>query len=50
MKTSVYKEVELFNHWVSFGYSFRRVAFGFSIDKYSLQVDFLFFWFGIELI
>jgi len=48
MKFSKCKEIKLLGHWVSFGYSFTRVAFGFSLDKYSLQVDFLFFWFGVE--
>lgn len=48
MKTSVYKEVEFLSQWVSYGYSFKRVAYGFSIDKYSLQIDLLFFWFGVE--
>lgn len=48
MKLTKSKEIKLLGHWVSFGYSFTRVAFGFSLDKYSLQIDFLFFWLGIE--
>ena len=49
MKTRQSKEVKLLGYWVSFGYSFRRVGLGFSVDRYSLQLDFLFFWAGVEL-
>jgi hypothetical protein len=48
MKLSKSREVKFFGHWVSFGYFFPRFAFGFSLDRYSFQVDFLIFWFGIE--
>jgi len=30
------------------GYSLKRLAFGISLDRYSLNVDFAFFWFSIE--
>lgn len=30
------------------GYSFARLGFGISIDRYSFNIDFLFFWFSIE--
>jgi len=48
MKISIHKEVEIYGQWVSFGYSFARVGFGFAVDRYSLQIDFLFFWFGVD--
>jgi hypothetical protein len=34
-------------YWFSWGYG-KRFALGFSIDKYSINVDFLFIWIGIE--
>jgi hypothetical protein len=30
------------------GYSLKRLAFGISIDRYSLNIDFAFFWLSIE--
>lgn len=33
--------------WVHFGYG-KRIALGFSMDKYGVQADFLCFWFGME--
>ena len=36
------------NLWISWGYG-KRFALGFSIDKYSINIDFLCFWVGIEL-
>ena len=36
------------NRWISWGYS-KRFGLGFSIDKYSINIDFLCFWIGIEL-
>jgi len=42
------KDFKFLGQWISLGYSFKRIGFGFSIDKYALQLDFLFFWFGWE--
>ena len=41
-------EVKVGKWWLSYGYSFRRVGFGFSIDRYTLQIDLIFFWVGLE--
>jgi hypothetical protein len=42
-------ERKLFNkYWVSYGYG-KRLAFGFSIDKYAINIEFLCFWVGVEL-
>lgn len=41
-------EVKIGRSWLSYGYSFRRVGFGFSIDRYTLQIDLIFFWVGLE--
>ena len=41
-------QVKVGKWWLSYGYSFRRVGFGFSIDRYSLQIDLIFFWVGLE--
>ncbi len=35
------------NVWVHYGYG-KRIAFGFSLDKYNLSIDFLCFWIGVE--
>ena len=44
----MHKEIQIKRLWVNFGYSFKGIGLGFRIDKYHLNVDFLFFWFGIE--
>ena len=49
MKVKIYKEAKVLNHWINFGYSFKRIGLGFSLDKYALNIDFIFFWFGVEL-
>jgi hypothetical protein len=36
------------NHRFHAGFNLHRVAFGIGIDRYSFNIDFLFFWFGIE--
>ena len=41
-------EVKIGKSWFIYGCSFRRIGFGFSIDKYTLQIDLIFFWVGIE--
>jgi hypothetical protein len=34
--------------WLYFGWNFRRVAFGVSVDRYEISMDFLFGYFTIE--
>lgn len=46
MKT--YGSIHSANHRFHAGYSFHRLGFGISIDRYSFNVDFLIFWLGIE--
>ena len=35
--------------WVAFGFSPRQVALGFTVNRYQIQLDLLFFWVSIEL-
>ena len=42
------KEIKIGKMWLNFGYSFQRLALGFSIDKYHMEVDVAFFWFSWE--
>lgn len=42
------KEIKIKNSWIHIGYSRHGFGLGFRIDKYSLNIDFLFFWIGIE--
>ena len=49
MKKNVYNEIRFKNTWVNYGYSIRRLALGFSIDRYSITINFLWFWISIEL-
>jgi hypothetical protein len=44
----MHKEAKVLNKWVSFGYSFKQFSLGFTIDKYHMNADFVFFWVGIE--
>ena len=48
MKINNSIEKNFFSKWIVVGYSFRRIAFGFSIDKYHMDIDLIFVWFGIE--
>lgn len=34
--------------WIHAGYNWKRVALGFSIDKWGINLDLGPFWFGIE--
>jgi hypothetical protein len=36
------------NRWISWGYG-KRFGLGFSIDRHSINIDFLCFWIGLEL-
>ena len=42
------KEINKFGKWIHIGYSWKGFGLGFRIDRYSLNIDFLWFWFGIE--
>jgi len=44
----MYKEIKVLNLWVTWGFSFKRIALGFQLDTYHFDIDFLFFWIGIE--
>ena len=44
----MHKEMKLGKFWFSYGYSFKRFGIGFNIDKYHMDIDLVFFWFGIE--
>ena len=45
---NMHKEAKVLNKWVSFGYSFKQFSLGFTIDKYHMNADFVFFWVGVE--
>jgi len=34
--------------WVMFGFSLKQVSLGFSLSRYQLNVDLLFFWVAVE--
>lgn len=42
------KEVKIGKYWFYFGYNFKHVGLGFRIDRWTIQVDLIFFWFGWE--
>jgi hypothetical protein len=44
----MHKEISIGTKWISFGYSFKRFGIGFNIDKYHMDIDLVFFWFGVE--
>jgi|APGre2960657373_1045057.scaffolds.fasta_scaffold26847_3 hypothetical protein len=44
----MYKEVKVSKLYLSFGFSFKRFAIGFSIDKYHMELDLMFIWVAIE--
>lgn len=44
----MHKEISIGKLWISYGYSFKRFGLGFTIDKYHMDIDLVFFWFGIE--
>jgi hypothetical protein len=43
------KEFKVGKKWVSIGASKRRFAIGFAISPWSIDIDFLWFWIGVEL-
>lgn len=42
------KEIRSGKYWIHFGMNWKRVALGFSIDRYALSIDIGPFWFGLE--
>jgi hypothetical protein len=42
------KEINSGKYWIHFGMNWKRVALGFSIDRYALSIDIGPFWFGLE--
>jgi len=46
MKT--FASIHSANHRFHAGYNLQRLGLGISIDRYSFNIDFLFFWFSIE--
>jgi hypothetical protein len=44
----MYKEIRLDKFHLSFGYSLKQIALGFSLNKYGFSIDFLFFWISVE--
>jgi len=42
------KEIMAGRFWFHFGINWKRVALGFSIDRYALSIDLGPFWFGLE--
>jgi len=43
----MYREFKLGKSWIHIGYG-KRIAFGFSVDMFSISIDFLCFWVGVE--
>jgi len=42
------KEIKIGKMWISVGYSFRRLALGFAVDRYHADIDLIFFWVSWE--
>lgn len=42
------KEFKVFKTWIHIGWNLKRLAVGFSIDRFSFNLDLGPFWFGIE--
>jgi hypothetical protein len=42
------KEFDVKGKWISIGYNWKGFGLGFRIDRYSTNIDFLWFWIGIE--
>lgn len=47
--TKMNKDIQVFNKWIHVGYSWRSFGLGFRFSQYNIDVDFLWFWIGIEL-
>lgn len=43
------KEFRFMGKFFNMGFSFRRLALGFTLDEYLFEIDLFFFWFGVEL-
>jgi hypothetical protein len=44
----MHKEVKIKNTWVYYGGSFKRFGLGFSIERYFINLDLLWFWATVE--
>ena len=44
----MHKEITIGGKWVNYGYSFKQFGLGFTISKYNMNIDLVFFWVGIE--
>lgn len=44
----MYKEIKVKNNWVHYGASFKRFGLGFSIERYSINLDLFWVWIMIE--
>jgi hypothetical protein len=42
------KSIAKGRYWLHMGWNWKRVALGFSIDKYGINFDLGPFWFGLE--
>lgn len=42
------KEIKLLGKYINTGFSFKRFAIGFSVDRFHIDIDLAFFWFAIE--
>lgn len=42
------REKKILGKWVSYGYSWRRFALAFCIDKYTVSIDLVFIWVSVE--
>ena len=42
------REIRVKRFWVHIGFNLKGFGLGFRIDKYSANIDFLWFWIGIE--
>jgi len=41
-------QIKIGKSWLYFGFSFKRFALGFEIDKYHADLDLFFVWVGVE--
>jgi len=44
----MYRETKIKNTWVFYGGSFKRFGLGFSIERYSINIDLCWVWIMIE--
>jgi len=44
----MHKEIKIKNTWVRYGGSFKRFGLGIVIERYAIQIDFIWFWVMVE--